>query len=55
MHAAIRLKHYTYRTEDAYLELGPAYHSLPPKRHPVEMGAPEIQAFLTHIQDWRYQ
>jgi site-specific recombinase XerD len=45
----IRLKHYSYRTEQTYIgwiERYLLYHS---KKHPREMGEPEIQDFLTHL------
>ena len=46
---AIRLKHYSYRTEQTYKEWIRRYILFHNKRHPKEMGAPEIQAFLSHL------
>ena len=46
---AIRLKHYSYRTEQTYKEWIKRYILFHKKRHPSEMGAPEIQAFLSHL------
>lgn len=46
---AIRLKHYSYRTEQTYKEWIKRYILFHHKRHPGEMGAPEIQAFLSHL------
>jgi len=46
---AIRLKHYSYRTEQAYTDWIKRYILFHQKRHPQEMGAAEIQAFLTHL------
>ncbi len=46
---AIRVKHYSYRTEKTYIEWIRRYILFHNKRHPREMGAPEIQAFLTHL------
>src|SRR5215207_8942584 len=46
---AIRLKHYSFRTEQAYKEWIKRYILFHKKRHPAEMGAPEIQAFLSHL------
>ena len=46
---AIRLKHYSYRTEQTYKEWIKRYILFHKKRHPAEMGAPEIQAFLSHL------
>jgi integron integrase len=46
---AIRLKHYSYRTEQTYKEWIRRYILFHKKRHPIEMGAPEIQSFLSHL------
>ena len=46
---AIRLKHYSIRTEQAYVNWIKRYIYFHNVRHPAEMGAPEIQAFLTHL------
>jgi integron integrase len=46
---AIRLKHYSYRTEQTYKEWIKRYILFHNKRHPSEMGAAEIQAFLSHL------
>ena len=49
---ALRLKHYSYCTEQPYVGwICPSgshvlFHS---KRHPNEMGAPEVEASLTHL------
>jgi site-specific recombinase XerD len=45
----IRLKHYSYRTEQAYVDWITRYILYHGKRHPQEMGAAEVQAFLTHV------
>lgn len=47
--AAIRLKHYSYRTEEAYVGWIRRFVLFHGKRHPVEMGAPEIRAFLSDL------
>jgi Phage integrase, N-terminal SAM-like domain len=44
---AIRLKHYSYRTEATYVQWIRRYILFHNKRHPKEMGVPEIEAFLT--------
>ncbi|MBW4551361.1 MAG: integron integrase [Aphanocapsa sp. GSE-SYN-MK-11-07L] len=49
MRDAIRLKHYSYRTEQTYLDWAYRFILFHDKRHPQEMGAPEIEAFLTHL------
>lgn len=45
----IRLKHYSMRTERAYADWIKRFILFHHKRHPKEMGAPEIQAFLTYL------
>jgi len=45
----IRLKHYSIRTEDAYLGWIKRFVLFQNKRHPAEMGAAEVEAFLTHL------
>ena len=45
----LRLKHYSYRTEEAYVAWVRRFILFHNKRHPAEMGAPEIQAFLAHL------
>ena len=47
--AIIRLKHYSIRTERAYLNWMRRYILFHHKRHPKEMGPAEIEAFLTHL------
>jgi len=46
---ALRVKHYAYRTEQAYLDWIKRYILFHNKRHPNQMGAPEVEAFLTHL------
>jgi predicted aldo/keto reductase-like oxidoreductase len=46
---AIRLKHYAYRTEETYVQWIRRYILFHDKRHPIEMGKAEIEAFLTHL------
>jgi hypothetical protein len=45
----IRLKHYSIRTEQAYTDWIKRYILHFGKRHPREMGAPEVEQFLTHL------
>ncbi len=49
MRDALRIKHYSYRTEQAYLDWAKRYILFHGKRHPAEMSAPEIQQFLAHL------
>ena len=44
----IRLKHYSIRTEQAYLGWIKRYILFHGKRHPKDMGADEVTRFLTH-------
>ena len=46
---AIRIKHYSLRTEKTYIEWIKRYIIFHKKQHPKDMGAEEIQAFLTHL------
>ena len=45
----IRFKHYSIRTEHAYLDWIKRFILFHGKRHPAEMGAAEVEAFLTHL------
>ena len=49
----IRFKQYSIRTEDTYCEWIRRYILFHNKRHPVEMGASEIESFLTHLASKR--
>ena len=46
---AIRVRHYSIRTEEAYVAWIKRYIFFHGKRHPSSMGAEEINAFLTHL------
>jgi integron integrase len=45
----IRVKHYSIRTERTYLDWIKRYILFHDKRHPKDMGASEVTAFLTHL------
>ena len=45
----IRLKHYSIRTEQAYVDWIKRFIWHHDKRHPNEMGAEHVEAFLTHL------
>jgi len=45
----IRVKHYSIRTEEAYVQWIKRFIFFHGKRHPREMGATEIEAFLTDL------
>jgi integron integrase len=46
---ALRLKHYALRTEETYVDWIKRFILFHHKRHPKEMGVPEIEAFLTYL------
>ena len=45
----IRRKHYSIRTEQAYVDWIRRFVLHHNKRHPRDMGATEVEAFLTHL------
>ncbi|MEJ5240068.1 MAG: integron integrase [Anaerolineales bacterium] len=49
----LRIQHYSYRTEEAYVDWVRRFILFHNKRHPAEMGAPEIRAFLAHLAQER--
>ena len=49
MRLVLRLKHMSIRTEDTYVHRVRRFILFYNKRHPQEMGAPEIRAFLAHL------
>ena len=46
---ALRVGHYSIRTEDTYIQWIRRFILFHGKRHPAEMGEAEITAFLTHL------
>jgi integron integrase len=46
---ACRVRHYSLRTEDCYADWVKRFILFHGKRHPQEMGAAEINTFLTHL------
>ena len=46
---AIRARHYSLRTEEAYVRWIREYILFFDKRHPSELGPPEISAFASHL------
>ena len=46
---SLRLKHYSARTEQTYLEWIKRYILFHGKRHPKDMGGSEIEAFIAHL------
>ena len=49
MRHVLRLKHMSIRTEKAYVQWAKRFILFHHKRHPADMGAPEIRAFLTYL------
>lgn len=49
MRDELRKRHYSIRTEEAYLQWVRRYIQFHGRRHPAGMGAPELEAFLTHL------
>jgi len=49
LRARIRVKHYSLRTEDQYVLWVRRFILFHDKRHPVEMGALEVEAFLSDL------
>ena len=47
--AAIRVRHYSFRTEKAYVDWIRRFILFNRKRHPRDMGGPEVAAFLNHL------
>jgi integron integrase len=50
----IRGLHYSLRTEEVYVYWCRAFIRFHGLRHPAEMGAPEVEAFLTHLAVQRH-
>ena len=46
---AVRVRHYSYRTEQAYVDWVRRFVSFHGRRHPRDMGAAEASAFLTYL------
>lgn len=51
--SAIRVRHYSYRTEQTYVHWITRYILFHNKRHPQDMGAAEVGAFLSHLAEDR--
>ena len=49
----VRALHYSRRTEEAYVHWIRDYVRFHGKRHPREMGAVEVEAFLSHLANAR--
>lgn len=49
LRAVIRTKHYSIRTESAYVDWARRFILFHGKRHPAALGAPEVMAFLSDL------
>ncbi|WP_435628085.1 integron integrase [Candidatus Ferrigenium straubiae] len=49
MRAEIRVRHYSIRTEESYVDWARRFILFHDKRHPKDMGADEVQSFLSHL------
>jgi integron integrase len=49
MRHALRVRHYSIRTEQAYVDWARRFILFHDKRHPLRLGAAEVHAFLTHL------
>lgn len=45
----LRLKHYSCRTQEAYVDWVRHFILFHHEHHPADMGAPEIRGFLAHL------
>lgn len=45
----IRVKHYSLRTEESYINWIKRFIFFNNKKHPIEMGEKEIGEFITHL------
>lgn len=50
---AIRMKHYSYRTEQAYVDWIKRFILFHNKRHPKEMGAEDVQGYISYLANER--
>ena len=52
--AQLRLRHYSIRTEETYVDWARRFILFHGKRHPRDMGAEEVTAFLSHLASVRH-
>lgn len=45
----LRLKHYSIRTEVQYVQWVKRFILFHGKKHPLDLGATQVEAFLTHL------
>jgi integron integrase len=49
MREKLQTQHYSYRTEGAYINWCRRFILFHEKRHPKDMGTPEVEAYITHL------
>ncbi len=49
----MRVRHYSYRTEQQYVQWVRRFIEFHRRRHPGKMGGPEVETFLTHLANVR--
>ena len=49
MREKLQAQHYSYRTEQTYINWCRRFILFHEKRHPKDMGVPEVEAFITHL------
>lgn len=49
LRSRIRTLHYSLRTEESYIAWARRFIIFHGKRHPRDLGAPEVEAFLSHL------
>jgi integron integrase len=49
MRETLQTQHYSYRTEQTYVDWCRRFILFHDKRHPKDMGNPEVEAFITHL------
>jgi site-specific recombinase XerD len=49
----MRTKHYSYRTEQTYIDWIKRFILFHDKRHPKDMGADEVQSYITYLANER--
>lgn len=54
LRAQIRIRHYSLRTEQTYVQWCRRFIFFHDKRHPCDMGAPAVEAFLSHLATARH-
>ncbi len=49
LRTALRVRHYSLRTEETYVQWVRRYVTFHGRRHPADLGAAEVTAFLSHL------